>query len=233
MESIMKKSKTVIINTGNILALNDLTKNPGQNPTEELKEAINITLKDFKNSERTDSEPDQSLIIALKIFVNSDNEEYLKEALNKAFSVLNVNSVQNVIISYNHKIPQNDHVGKLQNIWKVLETYTKNKKIAQIGLADLEENMFRTIYNWSNVKPSIIQINLATCCVVPPTLQDFCKENEVQLLTHSDPTEILPDEAIEQIFDEKLVLNWVLRFLVHIKCRGVLTTKGYLINLTQ
>ncbi|KRT81170.1 hypothetical protein AMK59_5624 [Oryctes borbonicus] len=104
MESILKKSKTIIINTGNILALNDLTKNPGQNPAEELKEAINITLKDFKNSERIDSEPNHPLIISrqhddlvtkiseqelsdlkigLKIFVNSDDEEYLKEALDK------------------------------------------------------------------------------------------------------------------------------------------------------
>lgn len=105
-----------------------------------------------------------------------------------AFTVLNVSSVQNVIVSYNHQIPQNDHIGKLQNIWKVLELYTKNKKIGQIGLADLEEGMFRAIYEWAEVKPSIIQINLATCCVVPPTLQAFCKDNEVQLLTHSDPT---------------------------------------------
>lgn len=93
-----------------------------------------------------------------------------------------------MIISYNHKIPQNDHLGKLQNIWRILETYTENKKIFQIGLADVEENIFRTVYDWSKVKPSIIQINLATCCVVPPTLQAFCKDNEVQLLTHSDPT---------------------------------------------
>lgn len=85
-------------------------------------------------------------------------------------------------------MPQNDNLGKLQNIWRILETYTKNKKIGQIGLADVEENIFRTIYDWANIKPSIIQINLATCCVVPPTLQAFCKEQEVQLLTHSDPT---------------------------------------------
>lgn len=37
------------------------------------------------------------------------------------------------------------------------------------------------------VKPNIIQINLATCCVVPPALQEFTKQNDIQLLTHSDP----------------------------------------------
>ncbi|KAK9755045.1 hypothetical protein QE152_g766 [Popillia japonica] len=217
MENMLNNSKTLLINTGNILALNDLTKNPGQNPAEELKEAINITLKDFKNGplEKTNFKPDPFLVVSRQhddLVSKIDNEQYLIEALDKAFTVLNVSSVQNVIVSYNHQIPQNDHIGKLQNIWKVLELYTKNKKIGQIGLADLEE---------------------ATCCVVPPTLQAFCKDNEVQLLTHSDPTEILPESTIEQIFEKKLILNWALRFLVHIKCRGVLTTKGYLISLNH
>lgn len=45
---------------------------------------------------------------------------------------------------------------------------------------------YRELYNWSTVKPAIIQINLATCCVVPPTLQAFCKENNIKLFTHSD-----------------------------------------------
>jgi len=38
------------------------------------------------------------------------------------------------------------------------------------------------------IKPNIVQINLATCCVVPPALQEFTKENDIQLLTHSDPS---------------------------------------------
>lgn len=127
MEITLNNSKIIIINTGNILALNDLTKNPGQNPSEEvciiiikslikkvnvsiqLKEAINITLKDFKNSERIDSEPDEPLIVSrqhddliskisehelsdlkigLKIFINSDSEEYLREAIDKGKSYL-------------------------------------------------------------------------------------------------------------------------------------------------
>lgn len=40
---------------------------------------------------------------------------------------------------------------------------------------------------FEQIKPNIVQISLATCCVVPPALQTFTKENDVQLLTHSDP----------------------------------------------
>lgn len=106
-----------------------------------------------------------------------------------AFSVLNVNSVHNVIISYHSKQSesQNDVIEKIKNIWIILEKFCADKKIVQIGLADIEEAAFISIYEWANVKPNIIQINLTTCCVVPPTLRDFCKDNDVQLLTHSDP----------------------------------------------
>ncbi|KAF2883563.1 hypothetical protein ILUMI_22627 [Ignelater luminosus] len=251
-----ESAKNVIINTGNILSLNDITKKPGQNPTEELVEALNITIKDFQNGGNLQSHVEQPLVITrrhddlsnkmaeheigdlkigLKVFIGSDNEQYLIEALEKAFTSLNINSVHNVIIAYHEKQNegQNDIIGKIKNIWKTLESYARDKKIFQIGLSDIEENAFRSIYDWADVKPSIIQINLATCCVVPPTLQAFCKDNEVQLLTHSDPNEILPESSIESVFGIQLKLKWALRFLVHIKCRGVLTTKGYLVSLSN
>lgn len=36
------------------------------------------------------------------------------------------------------------------------------------------------------VKPSSNQVNLASCCVMPPDLTAFAKEFDIQLLTHSD-----------------------------------------------
>lgn len=76
----------------------------------------------------------------------------------------------------------------LKTLWQGLEKFVKDRRILQIGLSDIEEATFRALHEWASVKPHIIQINLATCCVVPPTLQAFCKENDVQLLTHSDPS---------------------------------------------
>ena len=98
--------------------------------------------------------------------------------------------VQNVILQFKKDklIETGDDINSLKKIWGVLEEYVKNEKISQIGLADVEEATFRNVYEWATVKPAIIQINLATCCVVPQTLQQFCKDNDVQLLTHSDPS---------------------------------------------
>ncbi|KAL1115101.1 hypothetical protein AAG570_007132 [Ranatra chinensis] len=82
------------------------------------------------------------------------------------------------------------------------------------------------------VKPSIVQINLASCCVVPPQLQEFAKQHEVQLLTHNDPKELLPPGALGEVCSVGRVrLDWAARFQSHVKCRGVLATKGYLVCL--
>ena len=37
------------------------------------------------------------------------------------------------------------------------------------------------------MKPSSNQVNLASCCVMPPDLTAFAKEFDIQLLTHNDP----------------------------------------------
>lgn len=129
------------------------------------------------------------LKIGLKIFLNSDSKTLVKEAIEEGFRTLKVSCVHNVVVAYNKKITEYaEDMESFKNIWAVLEEYVKNEKILEIGLADVEESTFRNIFEWANVKPTIIQINLNTCCVVPPTLQLFCKDNDVQLLTHSDPS---------------------------------------------
>lgn len=82
-------------------------------------------------------------------------------------------------------------------------------KLSSVGLSDVNTNEFIDLFQWANVKlylffnvfyyiyfilfllkqvkPNIVQISLATCCIVPPALQTFTKENDVQLLTHNDP----------------------------------------------
>lgn len=75
----------------------------------------------------------------------------------------------------------------LKQLWQVLESYTKDSRISQLGIADLDTESLKALYATSVVKPTIAQINLSACCVVPGSLQDFCNKKEIQLLTHSDP----------------------------------------------
>lgn len=75
----------------------------------------------------------------------------------------------------------------LKQLWETLETYANDGKICQLGVADLDTDTLMQLYKTCEIKPTIAQINLSACCVVPPSLQSFCATHEIQLLTHSDP----------------------------------------------
>ncbi|XP_030757118.1 glutamate--cysteine ligase regulatory subunit [Sitophilus oryzae] len=244
------EGKKVIFSTGNIMSISDITKKPSQNSTQELIDAIKFTLKDYeKNSELSEAPNDtrfilrsddiqakiqendlEDLKIGLKVFLTNDSEELLDEALKTALSwQLKVKKVTDVIVSFKkQELEQKaDNLEEIKKIWLVLENYVQNGIVDELGVADIEEPTFRALYDWAKIKPNIIQINLATCCVVPPTLQSFCKEKDIKLFTHSDSSDILPDESVKEVFGAPLDLQWAVRFTIHIKCRGVLTTKGY------
>lgn len=119
----------------------------------------------------------------------------------------------------------------LKLLWNILEQYSREKKCCQLGIADLDTESLANLYETSTIKPTIAQINLSACCVVPPSLQEFCTKHEIQLLTHSDPEEILTASALEQLIDVSgFQPIWSSRYQVHVRCRGVLTAKGFIVG---
>lgn len=77
-------------------------------------------------------------------------------------------------------------IDELKKLWNVLETYADDKRICHLGIADLDTESLIELHTSCRIKPIISQINLSACCVVPPSMQEFCSKNEIQLLTHSD-----------------------------------------------
>jgi len=56
------------------------------------------------------------------------------------------------------------------------------------------------VFYYFQVKPSSNQVNLASCCVMPPDLTAFAKQFDIQLLTHNDPKgKALPDKLTEDL----------------------------------
>ncbi|KAF9796075.1 hypothetical protein SFRURICE_012968 [Spodoptera frugiperda] len=120
-------------------------------------------------------------------------------------------------------------------LWAVLEDFVKEGRVQQLGVADVGGGCLRKLHAWARVRPSIAQINLASCCVVPPSLHAFCRANDVQLLTHADPPDLLSIAAVKTLSDAGVGcdnLDWCARYQVHIKCRGVLALKGYVCKAT-
>ncbi|KAJ8710091.1 hypothetical protein PYW07_009457 [Mythimna separata] len=123
----------------------------------------------------------------------------------------------------------------IKTLWAVLEDFVKEGRVQQLGVADVGGGCLRKLHAWARVRPSIAQINLASCCVVPPSLHAFCRANDVQLLTHADPPDLLSIAAVKTLSDAGVGCNnldWCARYQVHIKCRGVLALKGYVCKAT-
>ncbi|XP_076181427.1 glutamate-cysteine ligase modifier subunit isoform X2 [Ptiloglossa arizonensis] len=172
--------------------------------------------------------------ITVKVFMYSPDVNLLKEAIDQVCNSLNTNAIESLVIAYKGRENSEELLTSLKQLWTKVEEYVKIGKLSSVGLSDVSTNEFIDLFHWANIKPNIIQIVLATCCVVPAALQEFTKENDVQLLTHSDPGEILPEEELNEILDDANVsLYWVTRYQVYLKCRGILSSKGYLVYMKK
>ncbi|CAL1683356.1 unnamed protein product [Lasius platythorax] len=238
-------SHNLLVNTGNVLSLSEARQKASQNSTDELIETLKIILNDKQskgdgttviNGKEDTSLQDvdrKDLKITVKVFISSPDVDLLKEALDQAFKALRTNIIESLVIAYKSAEDPENMLSSLKRIWSAIEEYVKVGKLSSVGLSDINTNTFIELFQWADVKPNIVQINLATCCVVPPALQEFTKENDIQLLTHSDPCEILPQEILESIFGSAAHLRWLIRYQIHLKCRGILSSKGYLLYINK
>lgn len=222
-----------------------------------------ITRRNNDLLEKVREHPRADIKIGAKIFLNRFSEPALAEAVEKLFTTLNVSYLDNLILAYHPTgvgagtngngdavvdeeqevevkegviewaVGSDNAVGNLKKLWAILERYASDGKIGQLGIADLDADSLKELYDASTVHPSIAQINLAACCVVPPQLQAYCNQNEIQLLTHSDPQELLPREVLNELELGSYCAGWTSRYQVHIKCRGVLSAKGFIVSFER
>lgn len=156
-----------------------------------------------------------------------------------ACSVLGIAQLDSVIIA---SPPTEDGVNlsleHLQPYWEELENLVQNKKIVAIGTSDLDKTQLEQLYQWAQVKPNSNQVNLASCCVMPPDLTAFAKQFDIQLLTHNDPKELLSEASFQEALQESIpgiqahewVPLWLLRYSVIVKSRGIIKSKGYILQ---
>lgn len=237
--------QNVLVRTGNILSLNEAKTKASQNPTDELIETLKIVLRDSKSSGENpviiQGVEDNALKdinredvkITVKVFMSSPDVNLLKEAIDQVCNALNISAIESLVIAYSDKDSPEELLTSLKYLWTGVEEYVKIGKLSSVGLTDIGTNEFIELFQWATIKPNIVQISLATCCVVPPALQTFTKENDVQLLTHNDPGQILPQEDLHEIFNANTSLYWVTRYQIHLKCRGILSSKGYLVYVNK
>ena len=117
-----------------------------------------------------------------------EQEEARQQLLGEIAIIFNVPSIAQTIIINNNEL--------ISGLWRGVEQLITDGKVGSAGLSDLHPPVFISIYQEANVKPSQVQVNLKSCCVMPEELSVFAKENGVTLVTHSDPSELLPGDSL-------------------------------------
>ena len=191
-----------------------------QNPTKKYFCCFEIVLSIISGVEKIDS---------LTISIPSEGIDHLgigdhsssTEDLNKS----EITEPETDVVE--NKTRQNA-IEKLLKFWNELSE-SLSEEIITMGVCDLETDVLFQLYNQSKFKPKYIQVNLKSCCVVPPDLQAFAKENSVKLSTHADPPTILSSEFVNKIDSKELKsTEWIVRYQLFIKSRGVLQDKRYI-----
>ena len=122
--------------------------------------------------------------------------------------------------------------------------------IRQLGVSEFSSDRLEKLLPEIKVRPTVDQINVKDCCVVPKTLIMYAKERGIELLTHNDCTDILPCGVTRDLLgsgeggagilasrsdaggEEKglkgdIEPQWVIKYTAVVKNRGVVENKGY------
>ncbi|KAL7051285.1 hypothetical protein ACKWTF_004411 [Chironomus riparius] len=253
--------KSIIIGTGNILENEEFKK--AKNPTQEMLLCMCARIKEINEQHiENGAEPADEFVAipheeiteedetsegktktVIKLFMNEFHEDAIDECFSHTLKICK--TAPNVILAYtptssihNDKFVWADNDAKakkhFKTLWAKLREEKKAGRIEQLGIADMDLDTIMDIFDDKNFDFTILQINIVTCCMPPPCLVSFCKEHEIQLLTHSDPQVLFPScHMCDIALGKSFKIKWVVRFLETLICRGILTRKGFIVNFQR
>lgn len=187
---------------------------------------------------------------------------HTREAIDLVLKELHVESIDLLIVSFPGILfdadddsdeedtttsGEQDDFDSVVQTWRVLESLHEQGMIAQLGVAEFGSERLARFLPHTKVKPSVDQINLKDCCVVPKSLILYAKQEQIQLLTHNDCNDILPVGTTRELLGpaEKgagilasapeandgiqgdVEPQWVVKYTAVVKDRGVVENKGY------
>jgi glutamate--cysteine ligase regulatory subunit len=134
--------------------------------------------------------------------------------------------------------------------WEVLESLHDKGVISQLGVSEFSSERLSKFLPEVKVRPTVDQINVKDCCVVPKSLIMYAKENRIELLTHADCMDIMPPGTTRELLGPgkdgagiiaphpdagpaepglkgDIEPQWVVKYTAVVKNRGVIENKGY------
>jgi glutamate--cysteine ligase regulatory subunit len=196
--------------------------------------------------------------------------KHTEEAIALVLKELHVSSIDLLIVSFpdisfdaddeGEEMEENldgtketEQIDSILRTWRTLETLHEKGTITQLGLAEFGSERLQRLLPRTKVRPSVDQINVRDCCVVPKSLILYAKQEGIELLTHNDCTNILSRGTVRELLgpgpngagllagpdgDDGLKGDiepqWVVKYTAVVRDRGVIENKGYfaVANLT-
>jgi len=142
---------------------------------------------------------------------------------------------------------EGEDLNAMAETWKSLEHLHEKGIVLQIGLSEFGSERLQKFLPRTKVRPSVDQINVRDCCVVPKSLILYAKQEKIELLTHNDCTNVLPSGTVRDLLgtgekgagvlagpDERsnglkgeVEPQWVVKYTAVVRDRGVIENKGY------
>lgn len=147
-----------------------------------------------------------------------------------------------------HAVPEPDpeNLDTMMSTWENLEAESDKGVIRRLGVAEFDVEKLDPFLKRARIKPSVNQINVRDACIVPRELITYAKEAKIDLLTHNDCTNILPQGTLRALLgpseggagilsNEKaddglkgdVQPQWVVKYTAIVQNRGVIENKGY------
>ena len=197
--------------------------------------------------------------------------QHTRDALQFALKQLNVSNIDLLIVSFpnitfdaddesseedsGRSSPSPTGAESMDSIictYRTLESLHDSGVVRRLGLSEFGTQRLTRVLEAARVRPSVDQINVRDCCVVPKPLIVFAKTAKIELLTHNDCTDILPEGTIRELLGPgkggagvlsakapavgdvvgeglkgDVVPLWVVKYTAVVKNRGVVENKGY------
>lgn len=189
-----------------------------------------------------------------------ERAQYTKEAVRLVLKELKVQTIDLLIVSFpgmsfegdcewdadKKNSTQGNDEEEIQS-WTALEELHKQGIVRRLGLSEFGSEKLSRFLAQVKVRPQVDQINVKDCCNVPPPLIKLAKLEKIELLTHHDCTNVLPQGTLRELLGQgetgagilseskrgiegmkgDLTPEWVVKYTAVVRDRGVIENKGY------
>ncbi|EPE09870.1 glutamate-cysteine ligase modifier subunit [Ophiostoma piceae UAMH 11346] len=198
--------------------------------------------------------------------VAADRAQFAHEALDLVFQELGVTSIDLLVLSFPGMSFEGDCEWEADKInatqgnddeeaatWAATaEIFHKEGKVRRLGVAEFGSAKLSRFVSRAAIAPAVDQINIRNCCHVPPPLTTLTKERKIELLVHTDCTDVLPSGTLRELLGQglqgagvladggeadeaaaadalrgDLTPQWVVKYTAVVRDRGVIENKGY------